>query len=74
MEILLLAALALFALLLDRVGYYGPIRNRKRALDFETIVLLTAEEHDWEERMQRLSRQLPERQRMPLVHFKVGSS
>ena len=50
---LTLVAIALFAVLLYRLGWFQPYEAFKTQLMFRNEVLAIAEEADWEERMAR---------------------
>jgi len=68
----LLFALVLFAVLLDRLGCFRPMREHVLAINFESVVFQLVEDIEWEERMQRVKEKLPEMHRLPLIHFKIG--
>ena len=68
----LLFALVLLVILMDRLGYFQPIRKHVLANNFESIILQLAEDIEWEERMSRAAEKLPEIHKMPLIHFKIG--
>lgn len=70
----LLLILALVAVLMNRLGAFRRLYQRRDEEAFEDAVLQLGEDVAWKDHMQRMDRRLPAVHKMPSVSFKTGRS
>ena len=66
----LILVFALFAVLLNRLGAFRRLHERREAERFEAEVLQLGEEVAWKDHMQRMDRRLPAIHRLPTITLK----
>ncbi len=68
----LLVILALAGVLMNRMGAFRRIQERRIEEEFEETVLELGEDVAWKDHMQRMDRHLPAIHKMPSIEFKMG--
>lgn len=68
----LLVILALAGVLMNRMGAFRRIQERRIEEKFEETVLELGEDVAWKDHMQRMDRRLPAIHKMPSIEFKMG--
>lgn len=67
---ILLIALALYGVLLFRLGFFENLVEYRKSLAFEAKLLEVGQEDQWEHRMQHISERLPSIHRQPSLQFR----
>ena len=68
----LLIILALAGVLLNRLGAFRRLQQRRDEEAFQKTVLELGEDVAWKDHMQRTERRLPAIHKMPTIEFKMG--